>query len=103
MDSRTVVEVIGAGAAICSTTSFLPQLVKLFKQRSAEAVSIRMYILTVSAFALWTVYGFMLKSWPLMASNVISLGLSSAILVLSGRRQAEDQAHPPASPSGTRR
>ncbi|HZZ90174.1 MAG TPA: SemiSWEET transporter [Caulobacteraceae bacterium] len=91
MDARIMVGIIGAGAAVCSTTSFIPQLLKLFRERHAEAVSLRMYVLTVSAFALWTIYGFMLKSWPLVASNLISLGLSSAILFLSHRRQDEDR------------
>ena len=104
MDTRIVVEIIGAGAALCSTASFIPQLLKLIKERSAEAVSLRMYALTVTAFLLWTVYGFMLKSWPLVVSNLISLGLSFAILVLGRRRQVEEdqQAEPPSKAPAAR-
>jgi|HubBroStandDraft_1064217.scaffolds.fasta_scaffold14370_6 MtN3 and saliva related transmembrane protein len=75
----------GVGAMICSTSSFVPQLVKLVRERTAEAVSMRMYLLTVAAFTLWTAYGFFLGSVPLIASNLISLGLSATILVLTLR------------------
>ena len=82
MAAGMMVVVVGSGAAVCSTTSFLPQLIKLVRERTAEAVSIRMYALTVTAFSLWIAYGSMLSSWPLMISNALSLALSSAILLL---------------------
>lgn len=78
-------EALGVAAAICSTTSFIPQLIKLVREKTADAISTRMYALTVTAFSLWSVYGLMLKSWPLVVSNLISLGLSSAILLLQLR------------------
>jgi MtN3 and saliva related transmembrane protein len=93
-----IVEAVGAGAALCSTASFLPQLVKLWREKTGEAVSLRMYLLTVTGFSLWSVYGALLASWPLVASNLISLGLSSAILLLKWRyrdREAGQSAAPP--------
>ena len=90
--AQVFVEAVGAAAAVCSTSSFVPQLVKLIRERTAEAVSLRMYALTVTAFALWTGYGVMLRSWPLVASNTISLAISSAILLLKLRFQAKATA-----------
>jgi MtN3 and saliva related transmembrane protein len=87
-----VVEAGGIGAALCSTASFVPQLVKLLREKSGEAVSLRMYALTVTGFSLWSVYGVMLASWPLVASNLISLGLSFAILLLKWRYQGHAEA-----------
>ena len=55
------------------------------EERTAEAVSARMFMLTVAAFALWSGYGLMLRSWPLLASNLISLALAAAILLLKLR------------------
>ena len=80
-----LVEAIGAGAAICSTASFLPQVIKLWREKTAEAVSLRMYVLTVAAFLLWAVYGTMIGSLALVAANVANLGLSAVILVLTLR------------------
>jgi MtN3 and saliva related transmembrane protein len=92
MTPQIILEGVGAGAAVCSTTSFLPQLVKLAREKTAEAVSARMFALTVAAFALWSVYGLMLRSWPLVISNLISLGLSGAILLLKLRYRDRDEA-----------
>jgi MtN3 and saliva related transmembrane protein len=96
---QLIVDIVGTGAAICSITSFVPQLIKILRERKAEAVSMRMYLLTVSAFTLWTVYGVMLSSWPLVASNVVSLGLSAAILVLTLVYQHRSPVERPGAPS----
>jgi MtN3 and saliva related transmembrane protein len=92
MTPHILVEWVGAGAALCSIASFIPQLAKLIRERTAEAVSTRMFALTVTAFSLWAVYGLMLGSWPLVAANLISLGLSGAILLLTLRLRGRDAA-----------
>ena len=92
MTAHVLVEVIGAGAALCSTGSFIPQLAKLLRTRTAEAVSAPMFALTVTAFSLWSAYGLMLKSWPLVVSNLISLALAGAILLVTLRLRARDGA-----------
>ena len=79
---------IGAAAALCSMTSFTPQLVKIWRERDAASVSLRMYVVTVAGFCLWTLYGALLGSWPLVGSNLVSLGLSAAILALKLRFSA---------------
>ena len=95
--SQALVEAVGAGAAVASTSSFIPQLIKLLRERQAEAVSVRMYLLTVTAFALWLTYGLMLHSVPLAVSNAVSLALSAAILVLKLRyrdRRGSNETRP---------
>ena len=77
--------VIGAGAALCSTVSFTPQLMKIWREKASGQVSLRMYGLTVAAFVLWSVYGALLGRWPLLAANLVSLALATAILVLQLR------------------
>ena len=74
---------VGVAAALCSMASFIPQAVKILKERDAESVSLRMYLVTVTGFSLWTGYGVLLKSWPLIASNLVSLALSGLILGLT--------------------
>ena len=83
-------EAIGAVAAICSTTSFTPQLMKIWREKASGEVSLGMYVLTVTAFALWSVYGAMLGSWPLLAANLVSLVLASAILALQLRYRGRE-------------
>jgi MtN3 and saliva related transmembrane protein len=76
---------VGVGAALCSMGSFAPQIVKIWKERDASSVSLRMYLVTVSGFVLWTIYGVLIGSWPVATSNVVCLGMSGAVLALKWR------------------
>jgi MtN3 and saliva related transmembrane protein len=87
-----LINVVGVAAALCSMSSFLPQVVKIWRERDASSVSLRMYVVTVTGFSLWTVYGVLLKSWPLIGSNLVSLSLSAAILALKLRYGAAPAA-----------
>ncbi len=73
---------VGILAALCSMGSFLPQVLKIWREKDASSVSLRMYVVTVTGFALWTLYGVLLKSWPLVGSNIVSLSLAAVVLVL---------------------
>ena len=79
------INLVGVGAALCTITSFVPQIVKIIRERDASSVSLRMYALTVSAFSLWTVYGVLLGAWPLVAANSVSLALAATALVCKWR------------------
>ena len=79
------VEGVGVAAGLCSMTSFVPQIAKILRERSAETVSRRMYLVSVVGFSLWIAYGLFKQSWPLMLSNLVNLGLVSTILVLKLR------------------
>jgi MtN3 and saliva related transmembrane protein len=81
-DLATVVGVVAAG---CSMSSFVPQILKILRERDASAVSARMYLVTVAGFAAWIAYGLMIGSWPVAGSNAVNFGLASIILVLKLR------------------
>ena len=83
--SPLLVNGLGVAAALCSMASFVPQVVKIARERDASSVSLRMYVVTVIGFALWAGYGVLLESWPLVGSNLISLALSAAVLILKLR------------------
>jgi MtN3 and saliva related transmembrane protein len=76
---------VGSVAAVCSMASFAPQLLKIARERDASGVSLRMYLVTVTGFSFWIVYGLMIASWPVVASNSVCLALSGAILALKWR------------------
>lgn len=76
---------IGTLAALCSMSSFVPQIIKIARERDASSVSLRMYVVTVTGFALWIAYGLLSRSWPVAASNFVCLALSGVILVLKWR------------------
>lgn len=78
-------DIVGSGAALCSMTSFGPQIVKIWRERDASSVSLRMYLVTVTGFVLWTAYGVLIGSWPVTASNIVCLAMSGAVLALKWR------------------
>jgi MtN3 and saliva related transmembrane protein len=73
---------LGTAAAIASMVSFTPQAWKIIQTAETKGISAGMYVITVTAFALWAVYGVILRQWPLVASNVVCFGLSGFILVM---------------------
>ncbi len=83
--SSGIVNAVGVAAALCSMTSFAPQIVKLVKTRDASGVSLRTYAVTVTGFALWIAYGLLLGSWPVAVSNSVCLLMSGAVLALKWR------------------
>ncbi|HEV7692505.1 MAG TPA: SemiSWEET transporter [Hyphomonadaceae bacterium] len=82
MDSELLINICGVAAGVCSMASFVPQIGKIVKARSAEGVSLKMFAVTVTAFVLWTVYGCLLQSWPIALSNAVCLSLALIIVVL---------------------
>jgi MtN3 and saliva related transmembrane protein len=77
-----IVTWIGTAAAIASTVSFTPQAWKIIKTAETKDISAGMYLITVTAFALWTAYGVILDQWPLVASNAICFFLAGFILLM---------------------
>ena len=78
----TIATIVGAVAAVASMTSFVPQAVKIVQTRDTKSISTGMYAITVTGFVLWTAYGLLLESWPLIASNSICLALSAFIFAM---------------------
>ena len=73
-------DIVGSLAAILTTVSFLPQAWHSFKTRDVSGVSLGMYSVFTVGVALWLVYGLLLRAWPIVVANVITLGLAMAIL-----------------------
>lgn len=73
-------EFVGYLAAILTTCSFVPQAWQTFRTRDVSGISLGMYSVFACGVALWLVYGLLLEAWPIVAANVVTLGLSLAIL-----------------------
>jgi MtN3 and saliva related transmembrane protein len=92
-------------AGLLSTSSFVPQVLKAWRERDTAAISKRMYMVTVTAFTLWSVYGFLIGSWPLIIFNLLSLVLSGTILFLkirNDRHEGHHEGHEAGAPASRR-
>lgn len=79
------IEVIGYLAATCTTLSFLPQLIRVLRLRSARDISLGMFLVFSIGTALWLTYGLLAPSKPVAVANGVTLVLSLSILVLKLR------------------
>jgi MtN3 and saliva related transmembrane protein len=91
--SDLVANVVGTAAALCSITSFAPQMIKIWKERDASAVSLKTYSLTVTCFGLWTAYGVLTGAWPIIVANACALVMAAIVLGLKWRFSRDDAAH----------
>jgi len=73
--------IAGYSASVCSVTSFVPQAWKIIRTGDTAAISLRMYSLTVTGFALWTIFGLLRLEWPIILTNAICFVLSGFILI----------------------
>jgi MtN3 and saliva related transmembrane protein len=77
--------ILGMVAGLLTTGSFVPQVVKAWREGDTNAISLRMYLVMTAAFALWLGYGLVIGSWPIIVFNVCNLVLSAVILWLKLR------------------
>ncbi len=82
MPFAAATEAIGTVAATCTTISFVPQLVRVLRRRSAADISLGMFLFFSLGVFLWLIYGIRIHSLPVMEANAITLVLSVAILIL---------------------
>ena len=77
--------IIGVVGSTLTTSSLVPQAVKILKTKSASDLSFWAYfVLTLGAF-LWVVYGILLKQPPIYVSNNVVFLLSASIVFLKIR------------------
>lgn len=78
-------EIVGEIAGTLTTLAFLPQVIKTWRTRSTEDISLTMFLMFCTGVALWLIYGVLLGSLPLIVSNVVTLALAGIILGLKLR------------------
>jgi MtN3 and saliva related transmembrane protein len=84
------IDYIGAIAGVLTTAAFVPQVWKIYRTKSGKDISGRMMSLFSAGVVLWLIYGILLQSMPLIFSNLVTLVLALAIIVLKlhyGRSQ----------------
>lgn len=88
--SDLIANIVGTAAALCSISSFAPQMIKIWKEKDASAVSLKTYSLTVTCFILWTAYGAMTGAWPVTVANACALVMAAGVLTLKWRFSRQD-------------
>ena len=82
MDATTV---LGLAAGTLTTIAFVPQVVKIWRNKSADDISYGTFILFSIGLLIWLLYGIAIEAPPIIAANAITLLLAVIILVLKAR------------------
>ncbi len=80
---------IGLAAGFLGTYSFVPQVLKCWRTGETGAISLRMFAVRTFGAGLWTIYGFVLESLPVLIFSAIGVPLCSTMLVPKNSRKPD--------------
>lgn len=73
---------VGSVAAVCTTGAFVPQVVRVWRLRSAEEISLTTFSVFAFGTLAWLIYGLLIRSLPVVLANAVTFVLSLAIVSL---------------------
>jgi MtN3 and saliva related transmembrane protein len=82
MDAITI---IGLIAALFTTVSLLPQLIKVYKTKSSKDISTGMFTLFGAGVLLWFVYGIFVNDLPIIVANSLAFIQAAVILFFKAK------------------
>ena len=74
--------IIGIIAGLLTSSSSIPQIVKIIKEKKVADLSMGMFITLSFGVLLWTVYGILRDDMPIIVTNGFSFCLNITILIL---------------------
>ncbi|OSZ81026.1 hypothetical protein CAP36_07260 [Chitinophagaceae bacterium IBVUCB2] len=81
----TGTDILGYAAGAITSLTFLPQVLKTWKEKSAKDVSLLMFIIAAINEVMWIVYGALLDNWVIILTNAIVLAMSLTMIFLKLR------------------
>ncbi len=76
------VDILGYVAGLLTTLTFLPQVIKTVKEKSAKDVSLNMFLIAAANQVLWIIYGVLREDKVIILTNVFILVLSLTMIFL---------------------
>lgn len=77
--------IIGAFAGILCTVSFLPQVIKIYKTKRVQDISLLTFSVFTTGVFLWFVYGLLIGDIPVIITNALIFFLTLIIVVMKIR------------------
>ena len=74
------ITLLGFLAGACTTTAFLPQVIKTWKMKETKDLSLAMFVIFCTGIFLWLVYGIVINDWPIIIANAATFILAMIIL-----------------------
>lgn len=76
---------LGLLAAVCTTFSFVPQVIHTLRTNDTRGISLGMYSMFCLGILLWLCYGVMISDWPIILANAVTICLAGCVLFLKLR------------------
>lgn len=80
-----LIDFVGITGAVLTTLCWLPQALKVIREKETRALSLLATVAFSLGVVLWLVYGVAIGNWPLIGSNAVTLALMAPILVMKLR------------------
>ena len=80
-----IVDTIGAAGAVLTTLCWVPQALKIIRDKETKAISLPGTVLCAVGVLLWLIYGWAIADAPLIGSSAITLAMMSIIMALKIR------------------
>jgi len=85
MPIASLIDVIGTTGAALTTLCWLPQALKVIREKETRALSLLATAAFTLGVVLWLIYGLAIDDWPLIGSNAVTLALMAVILTMKLR------------------
>ena len=80
-----MIQYLGYFAGTLTVASFLPQVVRTWKTRRTNDLSLGMFTLLTTASTLWIIYGGVTADWPVILTNAGMVAMNGALAVAKVR------------------
>jgi MtN3 and saliva related transmembrane protein len=85
MPTASFIDLVGVAGAALTTLCWLPQALKVMREKETRALSLPATLAFTLGVGLWLIYGLALGDWPLIGANAATLGLMAPILAMKLR------------------
>ncbi|HQJ15554.1 MAG TPA: SemiSWEET transporter [Candidatus Omnitrophota bacterium] len=75
-------EIVGFTAALMTSFGFLPQVIKIYKTKSVQDISLLALVQFAVGISLWVAYGAHLRNIVIITANTVTLLVLCAAFVL---------------------
>ena len=82
IDQLITPDTFGFIAAALTTIAFFPQVIKTWRTKKAEDVSIVMLLMFITGLLFWIIYAIKTNALPVLFANIITFMLNLTILTL---------------------
>ena len=81
----TAADILGYAAGALTAFTFLPQVLKTWKEKSAKDVALNMFFIAFINEIMWLAYGVMLNHWVIILTDAVMLVMSGIMIWLKMR------------------